>query len=77
LRRGTGWKGISLKGVGGYARNQIRMFPGSYTVVCWFPYGFIQQQTVEIKAAGTAKADFELVKMREEIPHKNKRGKDY
>ncbi len=50
---------------------------GSYTVVCWFPYGFIQQQTVEVKADGKSKLDFELVKMRDEIPHKNKYGKSY
>lgn len=50
---------------------------GSYTLVCWFPYGFIQQQPVAVKPAGTAKADFELVKMRSEIPHKNKFGKSY
>lgn len=50
---------------------------GTYTVVCWFPYGFIQQKVVDLKKSPKSKIAFELVKMREEIPHKNKHGKKY
>ena len=50
---------------------------GEYSVVCWFPYGFIQEHSVAVKASEKAGVDFELVKVRDEVPHKNKFGKSY
>jgi len=51
--------------------------PGNYTLVCWFPYGFIQEKAIDLTKSASIKVDFELVKMRDEVTHKNKFGKDY
>jgi plastocyanin len=60
---------------------------GSYKLVCWFPYGFIEETAVDLSKAAAAKfasqdlngveADFELTKLRDENRHKNKFGKEY
>jgi plastocyanin len=51
--------------------------PGSYTLACWFPYGFIQEKTVELAQSASAKVDIEMTRVRDEVAHKNKYGKDY
>jgi plastocyanin len=66
----------------------IRDVPaGVYTVVSWFPYGFIQESAVDLTKASNGKfgsesvkgvkVDFELTKEREGTGHKNKYGKSY
>ena len=51
--------------------------PGVYKIVSWFPYGFIQEKVVDLTKSPRLKVDFELVKIRDEVSHKNKFGKNY
>ncbi len=39
--------------------------PGAYTLVGWFPYGFIQEKNVDLTKSDRVKIDLELTKMRD------------